>query len=230
MVSMSTKRRPYTGSVSVSGPSDLRVLSALAIRKAAVGPMDNNAYLLTCRVSGAQLLIDAAADTPRLLRLIREGSPTSRLDQILTTHSHFDHVGALAQVAAATGARTLAGAKDAPDIATPTATPLRHGDMIRVGVNDLEIVALRGHTPGSIAVLYRGGADGTHLFTGDSLFPGGLGATRGDSAKFRQLFTDVKERVFDVLDDETWVYPGHGEDTTLGAERPHLDQWEQRGW
>lgn len=230
MVSMSTRYTEYTGIVDVGGHSGVRTLSALTIRKAAVGQMDNNAYLLTCRVSGAQLLIDAAADTPRLLRLVREGSPTSRLDQILTTHSHWDHVGALSHMCAATGARTLAGVKDAPDIATNTDETLRHGDRIRVGVNDLDIIGLRGHTPGSIAVLYRGGADGTHVFTGDSLFPGGVGATQGDADRFTRLITDVEERLFNELDDDTWVYPGHGKDTTIGAERPHLEEWKERGW
>lgn len=231
MVSMSTTDRHYTGAVEVGGPSDVRTLSALVIRKAAVGPMDNNTYLLTCRVSGAQLLIDAAADVTRLLRLVREGSPDSRLDQILTTHSHADHVGALSQLRAATGARTLAGAADAEDISAPIDETLRHGDRIRVGVNDLEIIGLRGHTPGSIAVLYRaGGDDGTHLFTGDSLFPGGVGATQGEAERFTRLLTDVRTRIFDELDDDTWVYPGHGPDTTLGTERPHLSEWEERGW
>ena len=230
MVSMSTLKNQYTGSVTSGGESDVRTLGSLVIRKASVGPLDNNAYLLTCRVSGAQLLIDAAADAPRLMRLIREGSPTSRLASILTTHSHHDHVGALAQVRAATQAKTFAGAKDAPEIPTPTDVPLKNGDTIRVGVNDLEIVALRGHTPGSVAAIYWGQADGTHVFTGDSLFPGGVGATRGDSERFTSLLNDVEERLFDVLPDETWVYPGHGEDTTIGAERPHLAEWRERGW
>ncbi|PWH05774.1 Zn-dependent hydrolase [Brachybacterium endophyticum] len=221
---------PYDGHVEADGPTATRRTSTLVIRKASVGPMDNNAYLLTCRVSGAQLLIDAAADQPRLLRLVREGSPASRLDSIVTTHSHHDHVGALAQMVAATGARTYAGAADAPDIPTPTDQTLGNGDLVRVGVNDLEVIGLRGHTPGSIALLWRGGEDGDHLFTGDSLFPGGVGATRGDAERFTSLLEDVEQRIFDHLDDATWVYPGHGDDTTLGAERPHLGEWRERGW
>jgi glyoxylase-like metal-dependent hydrolase (beta-lactamase superfamily II) len=220
----------YDGHVEADGPSAVRRRSTLVIRKASVGPMDNNAYLLTCRVSGAQLLIDAAADLPRLLRLVREGSPASRLDTIVTTHSHHDHVGALSQLVGATGARTCAGADDAPDIATPTDQELSDSDVIRVGVNDLQVIGLRGHTPGSIALLWRGGEDGDHLFTGDSLFPGGVGATRGDAERFTSLLDDVEHRIFDVLPDETWVYPGHGDDTTLGAERPHLGEWRERGW
>jgi glyoxylase-like metal-dependent hydrolase (beta-lactamase superfamily II) len=99
-----------------------------------------------------------------------------------------------------------------------------------MGVNDLTVIGLRGHTPGSVALLWRGGDDGDHLFTGDSLFPGGVGATRGDPERFRSLLDDVEQRIFAELPDETWVYPGHGDDTTLGAERPHLGEWRERGW
>jgi glyoxylase-like metal-dependent hydrolase (beta-lactamase superfamily II) len=103
----------------------------------------------------------------------------------------------------------------------------------------LEVVGLRGHTPGSVALVYREPATASeadasparaHLFTGDSLFPGGVGATRGDAAAFDQLIADVTERLFDRFPDGTWVYPGHGRDTTLGAERPSLDEWRARGW
>lgn len=220
----------YDGRVEVDGPTATRRMTTLVIRKASVGPMDNNSYLLTCRVSGAQLLVDAAADLPRLLRLVREGSPSSRLDSIVTTHSHHDHVGALSQLVAATGARTFAGAADVRDIPTPTDEPLEDGALIRVGVNDLHVIGLRGHTPGSIALLWRGGEDGDHLFTGDSLFPGGVGATQGDAQRFTSLLDDVEHRIFDALPDSTWVYPGHGDDTTLGAERPQLGEWRERGW
>jgi glyoxylase-like metal-dependent hydrolase (beta-lactamase superfamily II) len=92
------------------------------------------------------------------------------------------------------------------------------------------VVHLRGHTPGSIALLLRSADGGVHAFTGDSLFPGGVGNTRGDAADFASLLTDVTERLFDRLPDTTWVYPGHGWDTTLGTERPHLAQWRERGW
>ena len=221
----------YTGDVQVGGPTQVRVLDELEIRKAAVGPMQNNAYLLTCRAVGAQLLVDAADDPDRLLALLQEG--TSRLDLVVTTHQHADHHRALASVVAVTGAAVAAGADDADVIAEATGTAvtrrLHDGDTVRVGDVALTVVALRGHTPGSVALAYREPGGRVHLLTGDSLFPGGVGATR-DREAFDQLYTDVVERVFDRFDDDTWVYPGHGSDTTLGAEREHLPQWRARGW
>lgn len=233
----------YTGDVHVGGPTASRVLDDAEIRKVAVGPMDNNAYLVTCRRSGAQLLVDAAADPDRLLALVREGSGSARLDVVVTTHRHADHLEALASVEAVTGAVLAAGADDADAVAAQVDRPvprrLVHGDTVTVGHLVLEVVALRGHTPGSVALALRepehaaatdAVAGRVHLFTGDSLFPGGVGATGGDPARFAQLLDDVVTRVFDRYDDATWVYPGHGRDTTLGAERPHLGEWRERGW
>lgn len=233
---------PWTGDVTPGGPTALRVLDEVEIRKVSVGPLDNDAYLVTCRREGAQLLVDAAADPDRLLALVREGNPGARLDVVVTTHRHRDHVGALASVVAVTGAQTAAGADDADAITETTDVPigrrLHDGDLVVVGHATLEVVALRGHTPGSVALAYRepeharapGAVPGrVHLFTGDSLFPGGVGRTSGPQ-DFTSLLDDVVARVFDRFDDETWVYPGHGRDTTLGAERPHLDEWRARGW
>jgi glyoxylase-like metal-dependent hydrolase (beta-lactamase superfamily II) len=234
---------PYTGDVTPGGPSAVRELDEVVIRKASVGATDNNAYLLTCRASRSQLLVDAADDPDRLLELIREGSGGARLDLVVTTHRHPDHHRALESVVAVTGAPTAAGADDVAGIPVPTRRRLRHGDVLAVGHLTLEVIALRGHTEGSIALVYKEparvdgsprGADAVpgrvHLFTGDSLFPGGVGNTQGDPARFGRLLDDVVTRVFDRFDDSTWVYPGHGADTTLGAERPHLEEWRARGW
>ena len=220
----------YTGHVDPGGEPVTRDLRTLQIRKISVGPMDNNSYLLTCRSTGAQLLIDAAADADALRRMIAAGSEHDALDLIVTTHSHHDHVGALAEMISATGARTAAGAADAKDIAERIDEPLAHGDVLEFGEQRVEIIHLRGHTPGSVAVLWRGGDEGDHLFTGDSLFPGGVGNTQQDPQRFAQLIDDVEQRIFDRLGDETWVYPGHGDDTTLGAERGLLPAWRERGW
>ena len=119
---------------------------------------------------------------------------------------------------------------DAADLPVPVDRTVAHGDTVAVGEQVLEVVHLRGHTPGSIALVWRGGGDaGTHVFTGDSLFPGGPGRTTR-SKDFTSLMDDLEQRVFAPFDDSTWFYPGHGKDTTLGAERPHLAEWRERGW
>jgi glyoxylase-like metal-dependent hydrolase (beta-lactamase superfamily II) len=218
----------YTGQVIPGGPSDERELEGLVIRKASVGPQDNNAYLLTCAATGAQLLVDAADDADRLLALVNEGS--GELDAVVTTHQHWDHHRALAAVVEHTGARTAAGAADADALPVPTGQLLEQGDQVTFGRVVLDVVHLRGHTPGSVALVYRDPAGHPHVFTGDSLFPGGVGNTQQDAGRFASLLDDVEHRLFDELPDDTWVYPGHGADTTLGAERPHLAEWRERGW
>lgn len=215
----------YTGHVEPGGEPISRPLGALTVTKISVGPMDNNAYLLACTQTGEALLVDAANDADRLLALIEAAGV--RLRTIVTTHRHADHWQALAAVAAATGATVMAGAPDADALPVPVDRSLEHGDRIELGASYLSVIALRGHTPGSVALHYRNGAD--HLFTGDSLFPGGPGKT-GSPADFTSLMDDLEARVFGVLPDSTWVYPGHGDDTTLGAERPHLAEWRARGW
>jgi len=217
----------YTGTVAVGGEMDVRRLPGLTIAKLAVGPMSNNAYVLRCTSTGEGLLIDAANEADRLRELVRfEGPPVSA---ILTTHRHADHWQALAETVSDAEAAVYAGDPDADELPVAVDERLVHGDTFTVGDLTLEVIALRGHTPGSVAVLYRD-PDGTpHLFTGDSLFPGGVGKT-GSPADFTSLLDDVTSRVFDVLPDETWFYPGHGDDSTLGSERPHLGQWRERGW
>ncbi|ADG88712.1 hydrolase [Thermobispora bispora] len=212
----------YTGNVTKGGPPDVRELPGITIWKMEVGDFENNAYLIRCNATGDGLLIDAAAEPDRLLELIGDRP----LRAIVTTHRHQDHWMALKEVARATGAEVIAHPLDAPELPVPVTREVVHGDVITVGNASFEVIHLRGHTPGSIALLY----EDRHLFTGDSLFPGGVGNTWGDREKFEQLFTDVVERVFDRLPDECWVYPGHGRDTTLGAERPHLPEWKARGW
>jgi glyoxylase-like metal-dependent hydrolase (beta-lactamase superfamily II) len=217
----------YTGQVSVGGPMDVRRLPGLTIVKLAVGPMDNNAYLLRCTQTDEGLLIDAANEAARLRELVTfEGEPVSA---ILTTHRHADHWQALAETVEFAGAAVYAGVDDADELPVAVDERLRHGDEITVGDVSLSIIALRGHTPGSIAVLYRDPQGIPHLFTGDSLFPGGVGRTESP-ADFTSLINDVEERIFGVLPDETWFYPGHGNDSTLGAERPQIPEWRARGW
>ena len=221
----------YTGSVTPGEEPDVRPLSALTITKVAVDPeMSNNCYLLRCNDTGEQVLIDAAAAPDTLLPLVGDDGLTT----VVTTHRHWDHHRALSDVVAATGAVTVAGEPDADAITEQTDVPMSmrvsDGDTVAVGSCSLEVIRLTGHTPGSIALLYDDPDGHPHLFTGDSLFPGGVGNTFGDSDAFSQLIDDVSTKLFDRLPDDTWFYPGHGDDSTIGAERPHLDEWRERGW
>lgn len=221
----------YTGEVTPGGEPDVRELEHLTITKVAVDEkMSNNCYLLTCRHTGEQVLIDAAAEPGVLLPLIGDRG----LTHLVTTHQHWDHHRALADVVGATDAGTVAGGPDAEAITEQTGVPVAlhvgDGDTVPVGGCTLSVIAIAGHTPGSIALLYDAPSGHPHLFTGDSLFPGGVGNTFGDADAFRQLIDEVSTKVFDRLPDETWFYPGHGNDSTLGAERPHLAEWRERGW
>ena len=215
----------YSGQVTVGGPADVHELKDLMITKIAVGPMNNNAYLLRCRATDEQLLIDAANETDTLLGMIGDDGIAS----VVTTHQHGDHWQALADVVAATRARTYAGRDDADGIPVPTDVLVDDSDIIRVGRVELTARHLVGHTPGSIALVYDDPHGHPHVFTGDCLFPGGPGRTTRPE-DFASLMDGLEEKVFGVLPDETWIYPGHGNDSTLGAERPHLAEWRARGW
>jgi glyoxylase-like metal-dependent hydrolase (beta-lactamase superfamily II) len=218
----------YTGHVDPGGPAARRTLERLTITKVSVGPMDNNAYLLVCRETRDALLIDAAADPERLSDLIGHTDDRPTLRTIVTTHQHPDHWQALGAVAGAYGVNTVAHPDDAAPLPVPPDLLVTHGDTITVGAVPLEIIHLRGHTPGSIALLYRDPTN-PHLFTGDSLFPGGPGRTTRPE-DFASLMNDLESRVFGTLPDDTWFYPGHGDDSTLGEERPKLGEWGARGW
>ncbi|MFD6035709.1 MBL fold metallo-hydrolase [Streptomyces griseoincarnatus] len=214
----------YSGRVTVGGPADVHELKDLMITKVAVGPMENNVYLLRCRATDEQLLIDAANDAGTLLGMIGDDGIAS----VVTTHRHGDHWQALAEVVAATGARTYAGRYDAEGVPVPTDVLVDDGDVIRVGQVELTARRLVGHTPGSIALVYDDPHGHPHVFTGDCLFPGGAGRTT-NPVDFTSLMDGLEEKIF-PLPDETWIYPGHGNDTTLGQERPHLAEWRARGW
>ncbi|WP_193047565.1 MBL fold metallo-hydrolase [Mycolicibacterium baixiangningiae] len=218
----------YTGHVETRTAAR-RTLPGATIVKVSVGPMDNNAYLVTCSRTGETLLIDAANDADVLLELVGQLAPAVTL--ILTSHQHFDHWQALSALAEATGAPTAAHELDAEPLPVTPDRYLAGGDTLRVGDLTFDVIHLRGHTPGSVALALHGPAagDAVHLFTGDCLFPGGVGKT-WQPGDFEQLLDDVSSRVFDVYPDSTVVYPGHGDDTTLGAERPHLAEWRERGW
>jgi glyoxylase-like metal-dependent hydrolase (beta-lactamase superfamily II) len=215
----------YRGKVRPGGPSDVRELTDLMITKLAVSEMANNVYLLRCRHTDEQVLVDAADEADRILSVVGDDG----LSAVVTTHQHWDHHRALPRVVEATDAETVAGTEDADALPVNVDRRVTDGDTVTVGRSTLEVIHLVGHTPGSIALLYDDPHGTPHLFTGDSLFPGGVGKT-GSPEDFTSLIDDVETKVFGRLPDETWFYPGHGDDSTLGAERPHLAEWRARGW
>ena len=213
------------------------LLDDVTIRWISVSDMSNNVYLITNRRSGEQLLVDAADDATAIARLIdeaRNDADHPRIAGIATTHQHWDHVRALAELVEQYPVTTYAGADDMEGIKKESGVQvtkgLNHGDQLKLGDVIIEVIHLRGHTPGSIGYALVDSSGQPVVLSGDSLFPGGVGNTWKDPQRFLSLITDVSERIFDRFPDETKVLPGHGDSTTLGAERPHLDEWRERGW
>ncbi|GAB3188715.1 MBL fold metallo-hydrolase [Nesterenkonia suensis] len=210
-------------------------LPAITVRRIAVSEMSNNVYLLTAKKSGVQVLIDAADDAEAIRGMLAEAAADTpcapQLRAVLTTHRHWDHIRALAVLAQ--GVETAAGEDDAAAIADAEGVridrTLAHGDLVQYDGIGLDVIQLRGHTPGSVAFVYPVEDGPTHVFTGDSLFPGGVGKTWTDD-DFSALIDDVETRLFAAFPDDTVIHPGHGDPTTLGAERPQLAQWRERGW
>ncbi|CAB0923174.1 MBL fold metallo-hydrolase [Corynebacterium diphtheriae] len=200
----------------------------ISLHHISVSDLDNNCYLLTTESGqGTQgLLIDAADNAPALLDLAE--SAGARITAVATTHRHFDHVRALEDVLDTTKATHFASLGDNPRLPRSADTTLGEGDTLHWAGHSLRAHILRGHTQEGLALSIK--IDGIyHLFVGDSLFPGGVGKT-STPEEFNQLLSDVKTRLFDVYPDTAVVHPGHGKPTTLGTERPHLEQWRQRGW
>ncbi|MGO0576199.1 MBL fold metallo-hydrolase [Ornithinimicrobium panacihumi] len=227
-----TLEQELAGHVEPGGPGWILGLGAARVLKISVSDMHNNVYVLLCTATQERLLVDAADDAAHLLAVLDQDLPVKgdgRLAQILTTHQHWDHHRALAEVVGRTGARTLAGEADADALPVIPDVRLRHGDTVTVGELVLQVIGLRGHTPGSVALALQVPDRPTVLLTGDSLFPGGPGKTSTPD-DFTSLMDDLETRVFDVYGDDAIVLPGHGANTVLGVERPHLAEWRARGW
>ena len=194
--------------------------SELEIHKVVVGPMDNNVFVLRCRQSGEGLLIDAANEHELLLDLCKN----LNVQQVIETHGHWDHIQAVPQVRDA-GYSVHITQADAHMLDSYDEI-LEDDCVISVGRIKLETILTPGHTPGSMCFKV---SDKPILFSGDTLFPGGPGATQFEGGNFEKIIESIDRRLF-ILDKETVVLPGHGENTTIGDERPHLDKWVDRGW
>lgn len=215
----------YTGRVTPDGPWQDRRDGILHVRKLSVEEMDNNVYLVRCSATNDALIVDAAARPDR----IREAADGVDVLAVVQTHGHWDHVRAWDALREDPGVPVWGHPGDRDLFPRDVDRALADGDVLEVGELRVEVLHIPGHTPGSCTYLVHGD-DRDHLFTGDTLFPGGPGNTFGNARAFEQIMDGLTSRVFDVFDDDTWVYPGHGRDTTLGAERPHLDEWRERGW
>lgn len=215
----------YTGHVEPDGDWQDRVDGPVRVRKLSVEQMDNNVYVVSCTHTGEALLVDAAARPARLREAVADVSPVA----VVQTHGHWDHVRAWEALREDPGLPVWGHPGDAELFPTAVDRELADGEVLEVGDLRVEVIHTPGHTDGSLHYLVQGD-ERPHLFTGDSLFPGGAGNTWGDADRFVRLMDGLESKVFGRLPDDTWVYPGHGDDTTLGAERPALPEWRERGW
>jgi glyoxylase-like metal-dependent hydrolase (beta-lactamase superfamily II) len=195
--------------------------SQVEITRLVVGPVANNVFVVRCRETGEAALLDAANEHEKLLELCR------RLDvrQVLETHGHWDHIQAVPEVREA-GYLVGVTAEDAGMLPSYDFL-LEDESVIAVGRLRLHTILTPGHTPGSMCFKVEGSPV---LFSGDTLFPGGPGATKWEYSDFPTIIRSIEDRLFAALPPETLVLPGHGADTTIGTERPHLQEWVDRGW
>jgi glyoxylase-like metal-dependent hydrolase (beta-lactamase superfamily II) len=191
------------------------------VHRFVVGPIENNVYVVRCKRTGEATLLDAANEHDRMLRVASRLGVTS----VLETHGHWDHIGAVEAVREA-GIDVWVRTEDAGML--PSYDHLLDDDIVHQ-VGDLRLRTLHtpGHTPGSICFALE---ETPMLFTGDTLFPGGPGNTNHNAKDFATIITSIDERIFGVFADDVTIWPGHGVESTVGTERPHLDEWVERGW
>jgi len=194
--------------------------TAVRVDKVVVGPYENNAYVVRCKQTGEAVLVDAANEHELLVPLCQ----ALGVRRVLTTHGHFDHIQAV-EACREAGLDVGVAAEDAKMLPSYDFV-IGDEDVISVGDLRLRAIHTPGHTPGSTSFLLDGEP---LLFTGDTLFPGGPGNTIFEGASFDQIIASIDRRLF-TLPPDLLVLPGHGLDTTLGTERPHLQEWVDRGW
>ena len=192
--------------------------SDVVVDKIVTGPLENNVYLIVSAASGDSVIVDAASEASRIIEM----AAGTNVRAVLTTHGHWDHVGATTEVATTLGVPAYIGPEDLTSSKLDEALPLDEGEFV-AGDLKLEIIATPGHTQGSRCIKV-----GSLLFTGDTLFPGGPGATQ-NAGHFAQIMNSLDTKLF-TQDDATTILPGHGLETTIGAERGSVEDWRSRGW
>ncbi|MEN8239975.1 MAG: MBL fold metallo-hydrolase [Actinomycetota bacterium] len=200
-------------------PNTVIAADGFTISRIVVGPLGNNVYLITDHATKSSLIVDAADDADRVIDL----AAGSQVQGIFTTHGHWDHHQAVPWARDSLDAPFMLHALDADIAAKPIDVTIEAG-TIEIGQTGATVLHTPGHTPGSVCLLLPG-----FVITGDTLFPGGPGATRFDHSSFTTIIESLRTELF-VLPDETMVLPGHGASTTIGTERPQLDEWIERGW
>lgn len=195
--------------------------AVVVVHKLVVGPMDNNVFVVRCKRTGEAVLLDAANEHDKLLELCT----ALGVRTVLETHGHWDHIQAVPQLREA-GYDVGVTAADA-EMLDAYDYLLEDESVVTVGDLRLHTIATPGHTPGSMCFHLEGSP---LLFSGDTLFPGGPGATQFPGGDFATIITSIEDRLFRTFDADTLVLPGHGDDTTIGTEAPHLDEWVARGW
>ncbi|MEY2398087.1 MAG: hypothetical protein QOJ00_1261 [Actinomycetota bacterium] len=185
-----------------------------------VGSYDNNVYVVRCKETGEGMLVDAANEHDKLLELCK----ALDVRRVVETHGHWDHIQAVPQIRDA-GYRVAVTQADAAMLPSYDDI-LEDESVLEVGRLRIDTIATPGHTPGSMCFFVQGT---NVLLSGDTLFPGGPGNTKLEGGDFPTIMKSLDERLFSFPDDML-VLPGHGKSTTLGAERPHLDEWAERGW
>ncbi|MDQ3661210.1 MAG: MBL fold metallo-hydrolase [Actinomycetota bacterium] len=190
----------------------------IVVRKIEVGPMENNVYVLECPETHDAFLVDGCSEADKIMA----GAEGAKVTAILQTHGHSDHVQVLAELKERLGVPVYAHPGDRYPVAIDK--ELADGDILALGNREVTVLHTPGHTPGGVCFL-----TGRHLISGDTLFPGGPGGTHDDRGAFEQIIAAIEAKLF-TLPGDTAVYPGHGADTTISAEKPHLQEWKERGW
>jgi glyoxylase-like metal-dependent hydrolase (beta-lactamase superfamily II) len=192
----------------------------IEIHKLVVGPVDNNVFVMRCKATGDAVLLDAANEHEKLLELCQR----LNVRRVLETHGHWDHIQAVPQLRDA-GYSVGVTAEDAAMLPSYDEV-IEDASVIQIGDVRLHTILTPGHTPGSMCFLVEGSPV---LFSGDTLFPGGPGNTTFPGGDFDTIIESIDRRLF-TLPEGTLVLPGHGDDTTIGSERPHLQEWIDRRW